>query len=91
DKRYAEHVKLVADLLTSAGVISRDEKEELLDICLDSRLTITKLLLERRAINDFMADFTLAVTVLLKKEAISFEQAVKLIKLSGSQNCSLEE
>jgi len=91
DKRYAEHVKLVADLLSNSGIISRDQKEELLDICLDSRLPITKLLLERRAINDFTADFILAVTVLLKKEAISFEQAVKLIKLTGSHNCSLEE
>ncbi len=91
DKRYSEHLKLVADLLSGSGVISRDQKEEVLDICLDSRLPITKLLLEKRAINDFTADVILAVTVLLKKEAISFEQAVKLIKLTASRNCSLEE
>jgi hypothetical protein len=91
DKRYAEHIRLVSELATSSGCISGAQRDSALELCLESRLAFTKILLERRDITEPIADLILAIEVLLQQEIVSFEQAVKLIERCRQKNTTLEQ
>jgi hypothetical protein len=91
DKRYAEHIRLVSELTTASGCISPVQRDIALDSCLENHIPFTKILLEKRDITEFTADFILAVEVLLHQEIVSFEQGVQLIARSRQKNVTLEE
>lgn len=91
DKRYAEHIRLVAELATASGCITNEQRNVALDECLENRIPFTKILLEKRDVTEFIADIVLAIEVLLKQEIVSFEQAVQLIQRARLKNATLEE